>query len=244
MSYILDALKKSEQQRGHGNIPDVQTVHSSSLNYQSDKKIYWPYILLFAVLLNLLAIIYFIFDKEENSEIHTKTQQNEALESETPVLNAADNLHPVITPDDKKQENTVTQAVNSNIEHQEKNKQSEETSTVIAPTTTKSSEDGAGMSSNKPENIAVKNQAQGVGSTILEYYDLPESIKQQIPAIIISAHVYSSNPLQRSIVINNNFMEEGDYVIDDLILYEITTDGAIFNNKGTLFHYGVVSTWQ
>jgi hypothetical protein len=50
--------------------------------------------------------------------------------------------------------------------------------------------------------------------------------------------------LQRSIVINNNFMEEGEYILDDLVLHEITRDGAVFNYRGTLFNYGVVSGWQ
>ena len=62
MSYILDALKKSEQQRGQGAIPNVQTVHSSSLNYRDEKKTYWPYILITAVILNLTAVVYFIID--------------------------------------------------------------------------------------------------------------------------------------------------------------------------------------
>jgi len=80
--------------------------------------------------------------------------------------------------------------------------------------------------------------------TVVEFYDLPESIKLQLPAIIISAHVYSTNPVQRSIVVNNNFLEEGEYILDDLILYEITRDGAIFSYHETLFHHGVVNSWQ
>lgn len=78
----------------------------------------------------------------------------------------------------------------------------------------------------------------------MDFHELPESIRQELPSITISAHVYSTNPAQRSIVINNNFMEEGEYVLDGLILYEITTDGAIFAYQGTLFNYGVVSGWQ
>lgn len=81
-------------------------------------------------------------------------------------------------------------------------------------------------------------------NTVIDYHELAESTKQQLPAIIISAHVYSSNPLQRSIVINNNFMEEGEYVLDDLILHEITAEGAIFDYNNQLFHYGVISGWQ
>jgi len=45
-------------------------------------------------------------------------------------------------------------------------------------------------------------------------------------------------------VINNDFMEEGEYLIDDLILHEITREGAVLNYRGTLFHYGAVSSWQ
>ena len=50
--------------------------------------------------------------------------------------------------------------------------------------------------------------------------------------------------MQRSIVINNNFLEEGEYVLDGLTLHEITPDGAIFDYKDIRFSYGVVSGWQ
>ncbi len=94
------------------------------------------------------------------------------------------------------------------------------------------------------EKIIKKSFQHTTESEITDYYDLPESITAKLPAIIISAHVYSTNPLQRSIVINNNFMEEGEYINNELILHEITRDGAIFNYKGDLINYGVVSEWQ
>ena len=94
------------------------------------------------------------------------------------------------------------------------------------------------------DNTDKGSQTISERTNIIEFHELPESIKQELPAIIISAHIYSTNPAQRSIVINNNFMEEGDYVLDGLILYEITPDGAIFAYQGTLFNYGVVSGWQ
>jgi general secretion pathway protein B len=69
-------------------------------------------------------------------------------------------------------------------------------------------------------------------------------VRQRLPAIIISAHVYSKNPRQRSIVVNNDFMEEGEYFLDGIILDEITPDGAIFLYRDMKFHMGVVSGWQ
>ena len=196
MSYILDALKKSEQERGHGDIPDVQTVHSSSLNYRNEKKAYWPYVLIIAVLLNLIAIVYFIANKEKPAE--------------------TGNL-----------EQTVNAVTHTTVE-----------SDVIADKKTQQAE---------KKKAAVTNtdkQTAGNETKIIDFYDLPESIKKALPSITISAHVYSTEPMQRSIVINNNFLEEGEYVLDGLVLYEITPNGAIFNYQGTLFSYDVVSGWQ
>lgn len=230
MSYILDALKKSEQERGHGNIPDVQTVHTSSLNYRSEKKAYWPYILIAAVLLNLLAIVYFIVDKDQPAEIADTSQQK--------------NVVAHVTPEDRPVVEKITETEN---------------------VTTISSDDTKKKALEKPspepeeKTIAIKKQAASKTektaaspekhttnqpAPIIDFYDLPESIKHDLPSIVISAHVYSTNPMQRSIVINNNFLEEGEYVLDGLILYEITPDGAIFNYQGTLFNYAVVSGWQ
>jgi len=214
MSYILDALKKSEQERGHGNIPDVQTVHSSSLNYRREKRTYWPYILITAVILNLAAIIYFMSGKEKVSAEHEKIEATLGNKQKTEIKN--------------EQTAAVTLAEESN--HIETNKKADEV--ILA--------DAAPV---KTKPTATKNSVTNTNK-ITEYYDLPEPIKQQLPGIVISAHVYSSNPSQRSIVINNNFLEQGEYVLDDLVLHEITADGAVLNYHGTLINYGVVSGWQ
>lgn len=214
MSYILDALKKSEQERGNGSIPGVQTVHSSSLNY-NNKKTYWPYILIAAVLLNLIAIIYFVLDKENNTIVEA-----------------------VATKDQSTAEIISTPA-KTIVQTQEENKQTTQITATEKPTTLNTVE-----ISSKKQTVPATSRDITSKQTIVEYHDLPEHIKQQLPKIIISAHVYSTNPAQRSIVINNNFMEESEYVIDDLVLYEITRDGAIFSYHETLFHRGIVNTWQ
>ena len=218
MSYILDALKKSEQQRGNGKIPDVQTVHSSSLNYRDDKKAYWPYFLIAAILLNLIAIIYFMYDKEtttvvvaiEDKEATPKIMSNkENIISNSSTATSSNENNPApLTPEQN----------------------------IVVPNNT--------STKLKTTRSPAKAPRDDVQSDTVEFYDLPESLLRQIPSITVSAHIYSSNPLQRSIVINNKFLEEGDYVLDDLTLHEITKDGAIFNFNDTRFHYGIVSGWQ
>lgn len=243
MSYILDALKKSEQERGHGNVPDVQTVHSSSLNYRNDKKAFWPYILIFAVMLNLLAIGYFIINKENPAEmpqpVPESANRTQASTGDTASTVAQDRAATPITIvdegiqlQDDKPSPVSTQATAG--ESAREAAQETEPATKETPVARK-------MLTKKPEPPATPAYDS---EDIIDFHELPESIKQQIPTITISAHVYSSNPLQRSIVINNNFMEEGEYILDDLVLHEITRDGAVFNYRGTLFNYGVVSGWQ
>ncbi len=227
MSYILDALKKSERERGHGNIPDVQTVHSSSLNYRSEKRAYWPYFLITAVLLNLAAIIYFMSDRPLPADIETTAQRAEPANTEN------------IAEPERTEKIIDAAAADSN---QHKDNKTTEVIVEKASVTV----DGKTQQTDNEERIdtAAAWQQTASGTAIIEFHELPETIKQSLPAIIISAHVYSANPVQRSIVINNNFMEEGEYVLDGLILHEITTDGAVFNYQGTLFNYGVVSGWQ
>jgi len=226
MSYILDALKKSEQERGHGNIPGVQTVHTSSLNYHN-KKVVWPYVLITAVLLNLAAIVYFYLDRDKTFTGNTAISEVNDDVNIQGITVDKNNLNDSIT----KQIAITPPVINDPTPHE--NAPQENTP-------------------HNPEIIVSKEKMQAPPATtvtdnredIIDFHDLPDSVKQQLPSIVVSAHVYSSNPLQRSIVINNNFLEEGEYVLDDLILQEITRNGAIFYYQGTRFRYGVVSGWQ
>ena len=247
MSYILDALKKSEQERGQGNVPSVQTVHSSSLNYRSDKKARWPYILIIAVILNLLAILYFIVDRDQPATTiaEKNTQQASIITEVKPAV--ASKL--TEKSDEPSQANFLAVSTQNNAA-QPDSTESRETDRTPADNTppkqkvTADTLSGSGRQQGKVSHTMTTADAAGEKAELIEFYDLPEVIKKQLPAIIISAHVYSTNPLQRSIVINDKFMEQGEYVIDDLVLIEITADGAIFDYQGTRFHYGVVSSWQ
>lgn len=241
MSYILDALKKSEQQRAHGAIPNVQTVHTSSLNYRDEKKAYWPYILIIAVILNLTAIVYFIIDKDNISENDILSVQDTTIDNNAEIHIAAtdtETVAPAVVPEKQAKNTTST---NTEIEPEKPLVQA--TAEPIKKKTN-AVNNNENTAPRPIPNTTVNKRPLQAQKNIIDFYDLPDSIQQQLPTILISAHVYSSNPLQRSIVINNNFMEEGEYVIDDLILHEITAEGAIFDYGDTRFHYNVVSGWQ
>ena len=226
MSYILDALKKSEQERGHGSAPNVQTLHSSSLNYHSNKTPLWPYFLLAAIGINLAALFYFIITKTD-VEATAREQQaitaTEAAISGTTQTGMDDNVAAAAHASDQ-----ADSIVYKPVFMPETGRKTG-LKTVVASTQTA---------------VVETRQPQDTRNTVLEMDELPFDVLQQIPTLEFSAHVYSSNPLQRSVVINGRFMEEGDRLSGDLFLSEITPDGAIFEFQGQLFHQGVVSAWN
>lgn len=220
MSYILDALKKSEQERGHGSAPNVQTLHSSSLNYHANKKQLWPYFLLAAIAINLAALLYFIIARDD---VETTVHAQRSM-TETPSALSG----------------TSQTAVNEAVAAARASGQTE--SVIYKPV----SMPGPARRTALPVTQAALSetrQSQG-NRTVVEMDELPLDVLQHIPVLEFSAHVYSSNPIQRSIVINGRFMEEGDWLAANLFLSEITPDGAIFDFQGQLFHQGVVSAWN
>lgn len=223
MSYILDALKKSEQERGHGSVPGVQTIHSSSLNYHNDKKPVWPFLLFVLVFINISVLVYFIFSKQQPeiiSTAQTETVNNTVTDSET-IIN---NLNTT-------QERPASSIALINSQQND-----------LPPQNTKTEE-----TSHNTTTIAlpVKQESTIEQTTkVISLHDMPLNIRQHIPAMEFSAHIYSTTASRRSMMINGRFMEEGDLVADDLILNEITIDGAIFDFQGHRFSASVLSGWD
>ena len=222
MSYILDALKKSEQERGHGTAPGVQTLHSSGLNYHSNKSQLWPYFLLAAVVINLAALLFFMMTKTGAET--AGHEQTVSMASDPVVLEARR------TPARGEPVTAVKEAGQT------------ETTVYKQVTMPEPGRPVVNTTQNRVE-IETASLVQPANS-IVEMDELPMDVLQYIPVMKFSAHVYSTNPLQRSMVVNGRFMEEGDRLNSDLYLAEITPDGAIFNYQGQLFHQRIVSTWN
>lgn len=216
MSFILDALKKSEQDRGNDAVPNVQTIHSSSLNYHQEKRAIWPWILIAVLIVNIALLIYFLIPKM-NTEI-TSPESRQSEKNNATIFHENN-----VTIDDKPDSALAITNINP---PQIQTSQTVEQKMPVAETT-----------------IEPTTPPQPV-TQVMDINDLPASIRQQIPGMVFSAHVYSSDAMQRSLVINNRFMEEGEAVNRDLILMEITTNGAIFDYLGYRFSISVLSGWS
>jgi len=75
---------------------------------------------------------------------------------------------------------------------------------------------------------------QATGSVPLPT-DLPEDIRRQIPAIVITGSAYSAVPSQGVLIINNQAVSEGSTLAPGLVLKEIRPNSAVFDFNGTQF---------
>ena len=213
MSYILDAIKKSEAERGQGSIPSLQTVHSSSQNYKTENKQLWPYALIGLLLLNSAGLIFYFTNNTNNT-----VAQIEPIHTQSPTL-----ARTVLRQDRQA-------AITPGFQREP----AERPKTVFTePRTT-------------PQPITVQpSLIQPVADRdVFAIEDLPQDIKQHIPAMNFTGHVFSSSAIQRSLIINGSFMEEGDALNNDVTLTEITNKGAVFDYEGTLFEVNVLTGWN
>lgn len=62
--------------------------------------------------------------------------------------------------------------------------------------------------------------------------ELPEQIQREIPALKIGGYIYSSNPAERSLLINNKLLREGDEAAPGLTLEKMLRGSVVLNYRG------------
>ncbi|MDD4882755.1 MAG: general secretion pathway protein GspB [Gallionellaceae bacterium] len=77
------------------------------------------------------------------------------------------------------------------------------------------------------------------GEKEISLAELPLTIRQEIPAMSIPLHTYSSTPKERIVGINGRLLQEGDYLLPELRVEQITPDGVVFSYKKYRFSHGL-----
>ena len=68
--------------------------------------------------------------------------------------------------------------------------------------------------------------------------ELPADVRQQVPPLVLSVHLYSVQRERSLVSINGQSLREGDALSADLKLERITPSGVVMNYKGTRFQLG------
>lgn len=94
----------------------------------------------------------------------------------------------------------------------------------------------------QPANPAPADARQAsdvIPQEVIPMAELPAAMQQEIPAMSIPVHTYSSTPTERIVGINDRLLQEGDYVAPGLKVEEIAPDGVVFSYKSYRFRRGL-----
>jgi general secretion pathway protein B len=244
MSYILDALKKSDQQRQRGATPTLQAAQVTVAAPKRPILIYYG--LLAAVLLFTGIIIGWLrpwqpeqppFGTEPiaaESPIAISQQAAPAplaapieMQSKTSQEFPAPNLTPtgqaVPVAGAMKPNNTAPDSAT--------------TPSAAAPIPDKSIPDKSIPDKSMPKSAGIAAVAQEQKAIPME--ELPLQIQREIPAMTVQLHAYSNVPSERLVSINSIRLREGGSLMLGLRLEQITPDGMIFSYKGYRFQHGI-----
>ena len=85
-----------------------------------------------------------------------------------------------------------------------------------------------------PPQVPAVTRASGPGET-LQYSDLPETLRKQIPALNISGVVYAESTHEWILLVNDRLVTRGGFAAADVRLEEVSASSAIFSFRGRRF---------
>jgi len=88
----------------------------------------------------------------------------------------------------------------------------------------------------RPTTIEIVDQLQGVAQ-------LPEHILVQLPAMVFSAHMYSSTDEDRWVRVNNRRLQEGGSVDSNVSIVRIEPQYVVLSFRGTEFKMAALTDW-
>ena len=227
MSFILDALKKSESARQDSNSPgiaDVPTVQRRA------KAPVWVPVVAALLGVNLLAVLYLLMRPEATAPPPvqvTEAQAREPVEAPRPEATAAAS-RAIPAPATRSPSATVA---GSAIAAEPAIRQEEVAATRRdeAPDVTLPAETAPAARPAAPEADIAPVE------TWLTFEDVRASGSLGLPDMHIDLHVYSSNPAERFVFINMNEYREQDTTEEGPILQSITPEGALLEYRGSTF---------
>lgn len=213
MSLILDALKKSEAERLRGQVPNLLSpLPATPQQARVQKKTILPWLLMVIVLLlaALLASVVFLNKPATVTDVQAPAQT---------VLNQAEANKTVPVPASKPDSANVTN---------QKSEVPEKPATTVVET--------GPLISTTPEitQAAVEPTPDIQTSTeprIAGMSEMPVDQRQQLPALKLSMHVYSSEAGKRFAIIDGQRVNEGS-VIGTAVVEKIRQDGVVLSVQG------------
>lgn len=239
MSYILEALRKSEQERNPQKVPDLATHHTQIQKAPRSKFPYW--VILVIIILNGLFLLYMMDWATEPAVVPavsnapqppSQTQPQVQTESQpTPVTKAETVPVPSFG-----RENSETMVEQQTVKTEAESRVVAEAAPVAANVQSPVAEPEVFKPAPVPE---VKLDS----SSVTNISDLNYDFQQTIPDMEFSTHVYVSGG-GSFVIINGKSLGDGMAISRGLVIKKIVSDGIILEFRGRRFFLMSMTNWQ
>ena len=267
MSYILDALKKSEKERQRKSLPDILTVQ----NIVSEKPArsgYWAYLITAALLINAGIITWWLSASHTiKGHAHQTPKADSVPASPVKVMTqsyadgtkpSTDSALPLVPQLKRTEENSVSgtrkiaQAQPERASHLPLKTQAiqdvrrkimfdlpDPVSVIpVAPDPAPEIIKQPVVPTPLPTEQASLHMDIPDKNRIYKLRELPSAILKGLPTFAVSAFLYAENPASRVVRINEQMMHEGQELTPGIRLEEITRDGLVFSYHKFRFFVG------
>ncbi len=248
MSYILNALRKSEQER-----QAQEPVHLESAilktQPQHNSRISWPVIMLIAV--NVLVLIFFIF---LNPQKQPATSSTTAKKSPSPSLATTKPINPKTIPKTKQPKPIAAKIEQPKIktsptpnqhvsiskmlkQHRPVRKPApkpviENTVVTTKPTTSLPMQVENTVTADRPPAQVRKPNTKRKVPFLRE---MPSTFRRNIPNVNINVFVYAKDPDERFVIIDMKKYRTGQIIADELEVVEIKSDSLVLRHNNITF---------
>ena len=260
MSFILEALKKSEQQRQQSS-SSPNKVRKRTLSTESSSPDRRPYWITAGLLPLILLSGWFLYNGMEVPWGMEAPLGTEVPLEQPPAVNKVRSTPPLSQPTAAKSTEVSEStgpaestgagksagATSSAASPPQKPVAAAESAPVprdfLAPPVTRRRAPRTVSSTKtieKPPEPAVeprnieKLSTEPI-STLPLYLDLSRELRDRMPRLTMSMHFYTTTPRSRLVRINNHLLHEDEWVDRDLQVIEITPTGATLDFMGKLF---------
>ena len=206
MSFILDALKKSEAERQQQNAPGIASIPEGGGSRTASK---WVWIIGVLLIANLAAFAYIML--KPGSEESPAGQGQAATTG--PLDTPAESSEKAPEPASEQPSQTVVQ------------------SSPAAPVETAREEPATQPAPREREPVSVPSVADGLAS----FNELRAQGVLQLPDLHLDIHVYSGTPAERFVFVNMSKYTENATLAEGPTVREITPDGVVLDYLGTPF---------
>ena len=235
MSYILDALNKSEQERREQQqVPTLQALHPSTPT-ENRTGLNLGLIIVATVLITCLlgaAVFFSLTDTADTPPaINTQSEAPERAIASSPSvatpMTASDSAPAAKrNPPPPRSKATDTAAVDSLYSAPLE----PEAPTTITPQL-------------RPEAAHQIKEAFSQTAVIRAISDLPASVQMRLPNMYYSAHIYSAEEGKGFAIINDQSRYKGDVLGPRLFVQEVREDGVVLNFEGQSFLLEALTDW-